>query len=93
MIRPGDRLPLPAVAAPQPGEVNYSALSPHARETMAQVVLRLTAGWDLQEIADELSRERPELRNWPLPKKITRGWLSREMKQLRAELVDSVEPL
>ena len=86
---------MPAVAtpAPQPGTVNYNALSPTMREVLAQVGLRLTAGFNYDEIAQLLNQERPELRHLPLPKTVSKHWVATRSRELRAALAASVEPL
>ena len=65
--------------------VEWSRLTPRSREIMAQVGLRLMAGYNYEEIAEQLDEARPELKNLPLPKQITKGWVSARFRELRRE--------
>ncbi len=77
------------MAADRHRSVEWSRLTPRSREIMSQVVLRLMAGFNYEEIADELERTRPELKNLPLPERVTKGWVSARFRELRRE-ADSI---
>lgn len=71
--------------------VEWSRLTPRSREIMAQVGLRLMAGYNYEEIAEQLDDVRPELQHLPLPKTITKGWVSARFRELRREAEDVSE--
>ena len=70
---------------PNSRSVDWSRLTPRSREIMAQVALRLMAGYSYEEIAEQLDAERPELKHLPLPKTVTKGWVSARFRELRRE--------
>lgn len=65
--------------------VEWSRISPRGREIIAQIGLRLVAGFSYDEIAEALERERPELRHLPLPERVTKSWVSARWRELRQE--------
>jgi hypothetical protein len=84
----------PSSRAPEPGTINYNRLSPASAEMLAEVGLRMTAGWDNAEILAHFNAHPPRFRHVPPPSKgaFTSGWLSGNMGRLRDELVASVDP-
>ena len=71
-----------------PHSIEWSKLSPKARETAALVGLRLTAGLNLDEIAPILNAERDRIRFNALPKSgsISKTWITARMRELRREI-------
>lgn len=69
-----------------PEQIDWHALSPQARQVVAQIGFRLTAGYSLDEIAEILDRERPELRHLPLPARVTKSWVAVRVRELRQEM-------
>ena len=60
---------------------------------LAEVGLRLMAGWDNSEILGEFNRRPPPFRHVPPPSKgtFTTGRLNSNMRVLRDELVESAD--
>jgi hypothetical protein len=72
---------------PLPHSIEWSDLSPASLETVTHVALRMSAGFDLPEIAAMCERE--SFRHSPLPTKgrtITKAWCSVRMGELREEI-------
>jgi hypothetical protein len=72
-----------------PAEIEWSRLSPAAREAAAQTLTRLSAGYSYQEVADQIQavRDGKSIRHLELPKtRVTTGWISSALKQLRREI-------
>lgn len=65
--------------------VEWSRISPRGRDIIAQIGLRLVAGFSYEEIALELERTRPELQHLPLPEPVTKSWVSARWRELRQE--------
>ena len=86
-------LPVLANRAPRPGTINYSSLSPQSKEVLAEVGLRLTAGWLASEIVQEFNRRPPPFRHVERPRQgtFTTSWLNTNMRRLRDEMVASVD--
>ena len=78
---------------PAPHTVDWSALSPAARETASLVGLRLTAGWSIEEILPELNRhpERFRFNTLPRPGVVTKGWVQGRLRALRREIEETLE--
>jgi len=88
----GPPFTLPPVAAP--AEIDWSALSFRSREIISQVALRLTAGYSLDEIAEQLSDARPSLRYVELPKgDVTKSWCSARLRELQHEIEEMSAPV
>ena len=89
-------LPVLANRAPLPGTIHYEKLSPESVEVLAQIGLRLTAGWTSEEIANEFNVRPPPFRHVPPPKNtatgFTSGWVNARVRTLRDEMVASVDP-
>ena len=87
---------LPEVAAnraPLPEHIRWDRLSPASREMLAQVGMRLSAGWLSSEIIEEFNRRPPSFRHVQPPRRgnYTSGWLNSNMRTLRNELVDTAD--
>lgn len=72
--------------APLAGSVNWSTISPRGRQMLGQIGYRLAAGLTLDEVAEQLDRERPPLVGIEWPKTVTKGWVSKELRVLKQEI-------
>ena len=61
------------------------------RAFVTQVTLRLVAGLNYQEIADELQRERPVLKNLPLPAVVSKAWVAQKQRRLREAVTKTLD--
>ena len=79
---------LPRELSAPPTEIDWSALSPQAREIAQLVALRLVAGMSLDEIAVILDEHRGRIRHNELPRadSITKNWCASRMRDLRREI-------
>jgi hypothetical protein len=79
------------VAAPRtpPSEIDWGSLSPAAR--VRHITLRAAAGFDYQEIAEQLQAARPAFRHLTVPagKPITKLWVAARARELRREVEQS----
>jgi len=76
------------VTAP-PAEIGWRVLSLRSREIVLHIVMPLAAGYEYDEVAARLDRERPEFRHPEPPapgKSITRSWVQRRARELRREI-------
>jgi hypothetical protein len=80
-------LPLPVMAAP-PSEIDWSALSPAARETVVHVSMREAAGFNYREIAEMLQEARPAFKHLTVAagKGLTASWVASRARELRHEI-------
>lgn len=71
---------------PQSRSVEWSRVSPRGRAVIAQIGLRLTAGWSFEEIADAIQDARPKMADIELPEKVTKAWVMARWRELRREV-------
>lgn len=70
--------------------MSWSALSAESRETAALIGYRLSAGLTVDEVADELERERDQIKRNPLPlhgRPVTKSWVTARLRELRREIL------
>jgi hypothetical protein len=80
------RSTLPGVAAPPTG-IDWDALSLRSREIVLHIVVPLSAGYEYVEVAERLTRNRPELRHLELPpKSVSKLWVQARCRELRREI-------
>lgn len=85
----GERVPTP------PDHISWSSLTASSRETAVIIGLRMTAGMSTEEIADELERDRAQVKRNVLPaydRPITKSWVSARMRDLRRDIERTSDP-